>query len=365
MMRTRVQWRQKIIHVDMDAFFASIEQRDNPDLKGKPVVVGGNPFGRGVVSTCSYEARRFGIRSAMPAAQARKLCPSAIFVRPHFEKYAEASKTVMAILRQHTDLVEPVSLDEAYLDVTQHKFKMDDPATIAGMIKQNIHAVTKLTASAGVAPNMFLAKIASDYQKPDGLTVVSPNGIENFLRDLPVRKIPGVGPVTEEHLHKLKLFTCSDLIRAGDSFLYQHLGKQGLFLFERALGRDDRQVETEWESKQLSTEETFERDVLDKKILKGKLNEYAQYLFLNLKEDGRSGRTIVLKVKYHDFELITRSLTLKQSPKDADKIFHVASQLLDYKTLAGKKPVRLIGLGIAGLLRSHKEEPPKELELFC
>ncbi len=357
-------WQRKMIHIDMDAFFASVEQRDHPELKGKPVVVGGTPEGRGVVSTASYEARKFGIRSAMPAAQAKRLCPQAVFVRPNFEKYSEASEQVMAILRQHTDLVEAVSIDEAYLDVTQHRLGVEDPVMIASLIKQNIHALTNLTASAGVAPNMFLAKIASDFKKPDGLTVVKPSEVQSFLQNLPVRQIPGVGPVTEKELHALNIYTVGNLARMETGFLVAHFGKMGLFLADRALGIDDRQVEPYTEPKQYSSEETFSKDILDVEWLKWKLQGLAGEIFSGLEGSGRMGKTIVLKVKYHDFEVITRSRTLGHSPLDAKEVYETACELLMKKTLAGKKPVRLLGLGISGLKNQTDTEPSLQKTLF-
>ena len=355
---------RKIIHIDMDAFFAAVEQRDHPEYRGKPVVVGGDPFGRGVVSTASYEARPFGVRSAMPAAQARKLCPEAIFLRPNFRKYARASAEIMSILRQHTALVEPASLDEAYLDVTENRFHIEDPAMVALLIKQNIFAVTRLTASAGVAPNLFLAKVASDFKKPDGLTVVLAGKETEFLKELPVRKIPGVGPVTEGELHKLGFKTCGELREAGLAFLIRHFGKTGVFLFERANGRDGRVVETDVPSKQYSSEETFEKDVLDKNLMKETLADFSRDIFEGLKNDGRMGRTIVLKVKYHDFEVITRSRTLARFPKDSQEVFGIAWELLEGKTEAGKRPVRLLGLGISGLQEGPEAADPLQPELF-
>ena len=342
-------WKRKVIHVDMDAFFASVEQRDRPELRGKPVVVGGDPQSRGVVSTASYEARKFGIRSAMPAAHAKKLCPNAIFLRPNFKRYQEVSEAVMSVLRQHTDLVEPVSIDEAYLDVSQHRYGIDDPIVIAKMIKQNIHAITQLTASAGVASNMFLAKIASDFQKPDGLTVVYPDKAESFLLDLPVRKIPGVGPVTEKELHALGVFTVGQIREKEPAYWISRFGKFGAFLVDRSQGIDDREVEPHTESKQYSLEETFPKDIQDKQFLKAKISEFSDEIFSALQNENRMGRTIVLKVKYHDFELITRSKTLPSYPESSAHVTEIACRLLEDKTSAGIKPIRLIGLGISGL----------------
>jgi DNA polymerase IV len=355
-------WPKKIIHIDMDAYYAAIEIRDRPHLKGQPVVIG-NPNSRSVVSTASYEARKYGIHSAMSAAQAKKLCPHAVFLKPNFEKYTAASRVIMGILRQHTELMEPVSLDEAYLDVTKHRLGIEDPVMIAKLIKQNILAVTKLTASAGVAPNLFLAKIASDFKKPDGLTVIKPAEVGTFLENLPVRKIPGVGPVTEKELVKLGIKTCGDLALKDLSYLMKHFGKTGVFLHARAHGRDEREVEPNVLSKQSSCEETFERDMKDKNFLKSKLRDYAREVFTSLKKEGRMGKTVTLKVKYFDFELITRSKTLARAPEEWTEIYEVGASLLDTKTKAGSKAVRLLGLGVSGL-EDISETPFRQMELF-
>lgn len=359
-------WPKKIIHIDMDAFYASVEQLDHPEWKGLPVIVGGDPASRGVVSTCSYEARKYGVHSAMAAAQAAKLCPKAIFVRPRMSRYSEISEQVMAIFRSHTSRVEQVSLDEAYLDVSTYRFGIDDPVMIARLIKQNIHAVTRLSASAGVAPNMFLAKIASAMQKPDGLTVIELGKTDDFLMTLPVRKIPGVGPVTESKLLKLGITTCDDLLKTGEASLYDQLGKLGVFLYHRALGHDDREVEPAGESQQVSTEETFERDVLDLRFLSAKLSDFSQEIYEVLCERGRQGRTLVLKVKYYDFEQITRSITLGQYPDSPKTMAACAIELLKKRTEAGKKPIRLIGFGVSGL-RPINQEPVvwQQGELFA
>lgn len=343
------EWPRKILHVDMDAFFAAVEQHDRPELRGKPVIVGGEPGGRGVVSTASYEARTFGVRSAMPAFQARKLCPQGIFVRPRFDRYSEVSARVMAVLRQHTDQVEPVSLDEAYLDVTRHKLKCADPVRVAQMIRQSIHAMTGLTASAGVSVNCFLAKVASDQNKPDGLTVIGPDDIQSFLENLPIRKMPGIGPVTEKRLTGLGIKTCGDLAAYGREKLFEAFGKSGIEIWERANGRDDRQVEPEGMPSQHSSEETFRTDVTDVERLKLKLREFSDAVSDGLKQEGLTGRTIVLKIKYHDFQQITRSQTLSTSVKGPEDLYRVACRLLAEKTEAGSRPVRLLGLGVSGL----------------
>ncbi len=360
----KTPWPKKIIHIDMDAFFAAVEQRDHPELRGKPVIVGGDPQSRSVVSTCSYEARKFGIHSAMPTAQAKRLCPHAIFIRPHFEKYSTASKTIMSILRTYTPQVEQVSLDEAYLDVEENLLHLEDPAALAKLIKQHIFAVTQLTASAGVAPAMFLAKIASDMKKPDGLTVISPDQALEFLKDLPVRKLPGVGPKTEETLAKMKIKTCKDLWDKDINELCGRLGKWGVGLYQMAQGEEHREVNPHWERTQLSTEETFSKDVTDLPWLKRKLAQFAEIVFQDLQKEGRSGRTIVLKVKYHDFEQITRSKTLSIPPQSAQVICEVTCELLIQKTMAGKKAIRLLGVGVTGLKDPAAVPEAVQKELF-
>jgi DNA polymerase-4 len=355
---------KKFIHIDMDAFFAAVEQRDRPELKGKPVIVGGNPQSRSVVSTCSYEARKFGIHSAMPTAQAKRLCPQGVFLYPDFEKYSAASRSIMSIFHTYTPLVEQVSLDEAYLDVTENKLHLEDPVKLAGLIKQHIFAVTKLTASAGVATAMFLAKIASDMKKPDGLTVVFPDKVLEFLKDLPVRKIPGVGPRTEEILHGMTLHTCGDIWDVKPKDLTAKLGKWGLELFHKARGEENREVNPHWERTQLSAEETFPKDITDIPKLKQKLAQLSDHVFYDLEKEGRTGRTVVLKVKYHDFEQITRSKTLVAPPQDGHVLYEIACDLLKKKTLAGRKPIRLLGLGVSGLQGKTISSEAAQGELF-
>ena len=359
-----MKWKKKIIHIDMDAFFAAVEQRDHPAYQGMPVIVGGDPKSRSVVSTCSYEARKFGIHSAMPTAQAKRLCPDGIFLHPNFEKYNAASKTVMSILRTYAERAEQVSMDEAYLDVTENRFHAEDPVMIAQMIKQHILAVTRLTASAGVAPAMFLAKIASDFKKPDGLTVIPPEKVLAFLKDLPVRKLPGVGPKTEAILHGMGLKTCGDVRDAGLSKLRERFGKWGTVLCQMVNGEEEREVISEWEPTQVSSEETFSKDMTDIPWLKRKLAMLAERVFSDLEQQGRTGRTIVLKVKYHDFEQITRSRTLTSPPQDWYGIHETACDLLKNKTLAGKKSIRLLGVGISGLKNKDEVSRLVQGELF-
>ena len=326
---------RKIIHVDMDAFYASVEQRDRPELRGKPVIVGGNPEGRGVVSTASYEARSFGVHSAMPASQAKRLCPQAVFLRPDFQKYEEASRMIRRVFRNYTDAIQTVSLDEAYLDVTQNKLRISDPAELARLIKQNIFALTKLTASAGAAPNKFLAKIASDLKKPDGLVVVYPEETETFLAPLPVRKIPGVGPVTDTKLQQLGIKTCGDLAAIPRKELINHFGKFGLDLYDMARGLDDSPVIVYAAPQQIGSETTFEKDIVDLKTMEAHLREIAEIVAERLAEEGMKGRTVTLKVKYADFSQITRSVTQPDKISTAEEISKHAISLLRTKTDAG------------------------------
>ncbi|HPW76600.1 MAG TPA: DNA polymerase IV [Candidatus Omnitrophota bacterium] len=361
-----MNWPRKFIHIDMDAFFAAVEQRDRPELRGKPVIVGGDPQSRSVVSTCSYEARRFGIHSAMPSSRARRLCPQAIFILPDFEKYSAVSKTVMSILRNYTPLVEQVSLDEAYLDVMENKLRIDDPVGLAKLIKQHIFAATRLTASAGIATAMFLAKIASDFRKPDGLTVIPPHEEVVFLKNLPVRKLPGVGPKTEAVLHRIGVRTCGDLREMSPQSLRDHFGKWGVHLSQMANGTEEREVVPFWEPTQVSKEETFEKDILRVDWLKAKLGKLSRQVFSELVYKGKSGRTIVLKVKYHDFEQMTRSRTLTDFPESWQKIYRVSEELLLTKTLAGQKAIRLLGVGVSGLdlAKNKTVKKPVQKELF-
>lgn len=356
-------WPRKIVHVDMDAFFAAVEIRDNPKLKGLPVIVGGDPKSRGVVSTCSYEARKFGVRSAMASAQAYKLCPQGIFLKPNFKKYSAASEMIHSIFSHYTDLVESVSLDEAYLDVTKNKLNLDDPVMVAKMIKQHIFAATQLTASAGVSVNLFLAKIASDWEKPDGLTIISPEKIDNLMKTLPVRKIPGVGPKTEKALLAHGLKTCGDIQKTGLIKMTALFGNSGPWLLARAKGEDDREVEPFHERKQISVENTFAKDTKDMRVLEEVLREFSEEVFYDLVQGGKHAVTVTLKVKYFDFEQITRSQTFSKPLQSAAQIAEIACNLLRTKTLAGKKAIRLVGVGISGF-NEKKVKNEAQLELF-
>lgn len=346
---------RKIIHVDMDAFYASVEQRDNPELKGKPVVVGGHAEGRGVVAAASYEARKFGVRSAMSSAQAKRLCPQLIFVTPHFSRYSEVSQQIRAIFAEATDRIEPLSLDEAYLDVTENKLGQPLARDIAVYLKARIREVTGLTASAGVGPNKFIAKIASDMRKPNGLVVVAPSQVEDFVRDLAVEKFWGVGPATAKRLHGLGIFSAADLRRQRPERLIEELGKFGSFLVRLAHGEDDREVESDGDPKSRGSETTFEHDILDPERLMAVLREQAEEVAADLKEMVRPAKTISIKVRYANFETITRARTLHRYTDDARTIARVACDLMLGSTEAGVRPIRLVGLSVSGFV--NPDEP--------
>ncbi len=339
---------RKIIHVDMDAFFASVEQRDRPELRGRPVVVGGTPEGRGVVASASYEARRFGVKSAMSAKRALALCPSLQFVRPDFEKYERVSQQIRAIFLSVTDRVEPLSLDEAYLDVTVNRLGMPLARDLALWVKERIRAETGLTASAGVGPNKFIAKVASDYRKPDGLVVVPPERVEAFISTLPVERLWGVGPVTAKKLQELGFHRVTDLRQASVEVLETHLGKFGRFLHGLAWGQDDREVEGASEPKSRGTERTFSRDLLDVAALLSTQGEQCQELADRLREHEALARTVTVKVRYADFRTITRSRTLDPPTDQSSRLAGVARALLLEATEAGRTPIRLLGLSVSG-----------------
>ena len=339
---------RKIIHIDMDAFYASIEQRDNPEYGGRPLVVGGSPEGRGVVAAASYESREFGIRSAMSALQAKKLCPQVIFVRPRISAYREVSAQIMGIFREITELIEPLSLDEAFLDVTKNELGEASATLIAKRIKEEIKAKTNLTASAGVAPNKFLAKIASDMNKPDGLTVISPKLVETVLASLPVRKVPGIGAKTEKRLHELNIFTTADLRRRSREELTNFFGKTGAWFYDLSRGQDHRPVQAKRREKSVSVESTFASDLVDLDLLIEELAVLASKLEQRLERKGVQGRTVTLKVTYGDFSKATRSETAEEYIGDRDCIAKTAGRLLE-KTEAGQRPIRLLGVGLSKL----------------
>lgn len=338
-----------ILHIDMDAYFAAIEQRDNPQLRGKPIAVGGAADSRGVISTASYEARPFGVHSAMASATARRLCPDLIILPPRFDVYKSVSKQIFASLTKYSEKIETVSLDEAYLDLTHNKLGLNDPVQLTLLIKQNIHALTQLTVSAGIGPNKFLAKIASDMRKPDGLFVVEPDQVRAFTGPLPVRKIPGIGPVTEKSLEKLGIKIISDLFLHSQAELTARFGKMGKFLYERARGIDERPVESAEHPSQIGCEETFAEDLTEWKDIQHQIRSLCEGLERRAAGHEARGRTITLKVKYHDFKVVTRQITLAYFVwKAEDFLPHVLS-LCKNRTEVHTKSVRLLGLALSHL----------------
>jgi DNA polymerase IV len=342
---------RKILHVDMDAFYASVEQRDDPSLRGKPVVVAWRGT-RSVVCAASYEARKFGVRSAMPAVRAERLCPQAIFVPPDFVRYKAASRQVREIFARHTDLIEPLSLDEAYLDVTVTKTGLPSATATAEAIRAAIREETQLTASAGVAPSKFLAKIASDWNKPDGLFVVRPHQVLDFLAPLPVGRLPGVGKVMDAKLEALGIKTVTDLRTIPAVELEQRFGRWGLRLHELALGIDDHPVQPNQLTMQVSSEDTFEHDLtldeLEPHIRR--LAEKTWSAHLREMEHGRIARTIVLKLKTSDFHTLTRSLTSSVRPHSARELADIACALRDRVERPAGSRYRLVGVGLSGFV---------------
>jgi len=332
----------------MDAFFASVEQRDNPDLRGKPVIVGGAPAQRGVVAACSYEARNFGIHSAMPSSRAIKLCPQAIFLPPRFSAYKAASEKIHTIFKRYTHLIEPLSLDEAYLDVSASELCEGLATKIAFEIKRSIQQELGLTASAGVSYNKFLAKIASDIDKPDGLFVIRPDQAELFIDKLAVGKFFGVGRVTEQKMHKLGIFSGADLKRYNLAELKQHFGKAGIYYHNIARGIDDRPVRVNRERKSIGKETTFSKDLIEKKKIWTVLKNLTENVVQLLNQRELNARTIVLKVRYNNFKLITRSMTLPAPISNSDDVLVVLPILLK-KTAVGKTPIRLVGISLTNL----------------
>jgi DNA polymerase IV len=343
-----MQQERAILHIDLDAFYASIEQRDYPDLRGKSVIVGGSPDRRGVVSTASYEARRSGVHSAMPSRTAQRLCPEAIFLPPRFEVYREVSAQIMAIFQAQTNLVEPLSLDEAYLDVTAAVHDLGEAERLARVIKQQIRLTTELTASAGVSFCKFLAKVASDVQKPDGLTVISPEHAPAFLEALSIDKFFGVGRVTAAKLRELDIENGADLKRLGEERLRSLLGKQGSQLYRFVCGQDDRLVEPTRERKSVGKEVTFERDLVDRDRMEGVLAQLASQVEHRMAELDLRGRTLTLKVKWSNFHLVTRSVSRPHGFQAAQEMLPVLSTLFA-GLHNGKRAVRLLGVSLSHL----------------
>src|SRR5947208_10058344 len=336
---------RKIIHVDMDAFYASVEQRENPELRGKPVVVAwkGN---RSVVCAASYEARRFGVRSAMPALRAQRLCPEAIFVPPDFTRYRAVSHCVREIFQRHTDLIEPLSLDEAYLDVSQNKTGLATATLVARTIREQIRQELNLTASAGVAPNKFLAKLASDWRKPDGLFVIQPADVDTFLLPLPVGRLPGVGKVTGEKFENLAIKTVRDLRGLDRSSLELEFGRFGLRLYELARGVDPGEVVPDRSTKSVSAEDTFEHD-LPIAGTEPMIRRLAQKVWAASRKETRVARTVVLKLKTSEFKILTRSHTPSVPPSTCEELTEIALNLRDKLDLGPKQRFRLVGVGLS------------------
>jgi DNA polymerase-4 len=346
----------------MDAFYASVEQRDNPEYRGKPVVVGGSPEGRGgVVAAASYEARKYGIRSAMPSKKAKELCPDVIFIYPRFAAYKEVSKKIREIFHRYTDIIEPLSLDEAYLDVTNDKQNIGSAIDIAKLIKKQIKEETGLTASAGVSSSKFVAKIASDLQKPDGLTFIGPSKIEAFMEKLPVEKFYGVGKVTADKMKRLGLHTGADVKNLSEAELVKHFGKSGHFFYKIVRGIDDREVHSDRETKSLGAEDTFSHDLTELPEMNTELDKIALLVFERLKKYGLKGRTITLKIKYYDFKQITRNFSFQHPVSDLETIASIAKQLL-LKTEPENKKIRLLGISLSNFGDSSKSST--QLELF-
>jgi DNA polymerase-4 len=350
---------RRILHCDMDCFYAAVHVRDDPSLAGRPVVVGGDPQGRGVVAAASYEARRFGIHSAMPSAQAARRCPGLVFLHPDFPRYRRESEEIFAIFRAFTPLVQPASLDEAYLDVSEHLGPWGSATAIAREIRRRVRTERRLTVSIGVAPNRLVAKIASDFDKPDGLTVVRPAQVEAFLAPLPVRRLHGVGPATEAALAELGVTTVEGLRRVPVEELERRFGKWGEALFAYARGLDDRPVTVERERKSLGTETTYQRDLRELEAIERELAQLAAEVSESLQKRGLLARTVTVKVRYDDFVTVTRGHTLAVAAADAATLALHATALLR-RTDAGRRPVRLLGVTASNLL----EGAPLQLALW-
>ncbi len=336
---------RKIVHIDMDAFYASVEQRDDPQLRGQPVIVAwrGN---RSVVCAASYEARKFGVRSAMPAVRAERLCPNAVFLPPDFPRYRAVSRQVRDIFRGHTDLIEPLSLDEAYLDVTENKTGLPTATQVARTIREQIRRELQLTASAGVAPNKFLAKIASDWKKPDGLFVIQPEEVDAFLLPLPVGRLPGVGKVTEERLKGFDVHTIADLRRHDLSALESRFGRFGVRLYELARGIDESNVVPDRPTQSISAEDTFEHDVPLAET-EHMIRRLAELTWAAARKERRIARTVVLKLKTAEFKILTRSHTPVSPPSSCEELTAIALSLRERVALGPQQRFRLVGVGVS------------------
>lgn len=336
---------RKIVHIDMDAFYASVEQRDDPQLRGKPVIVAWRGK-RSVVCAASYEARQFGVRSAMPAVRAEQLCPSAVFLPPDFVRYRAVSRQVHEILKRHTDLFEPLSLDEAYLDVSENKTGLATATQVARTIRKQIHEELRLTASAGVAPNKFLAKIASDWKKPNGLFVVQPDDVDSFLLPLPVGRLPGVGRITEDKLKRLVIHTVGDLRKMDLQALESRFGRYGVRLYELARGIDNSRVVPDRITQSISSEDTFEYDVL-LADLEPMICKLAEKTWMATRKELRIARTVVLKLKTSEFKILTRSHTPDTPPASCEELTSIALALRNRVELNPNQRFRLVGVGLS------------------
>ena len=353
---------RKIIHVDMDAVFASVEQRDNPELRGKPVAVGGSS-GRGVVAAASYEARKFGVRSAMPSLTAKRLCPDLIFCKSHFDTYREVSQQIRAIFRHYTPHVEPLSLDEAYLDVTDDIRGIGSATRIAELIRQRIREETQLTASAGVSYNKYLAKLASDQNKPDGICVIRPGQGAQFVAGLPVRRFHGVGPRGAEKMARLGIETGADLAAKDIAWLRQHFGSFADYLYRAARGIDLRPVRANRIRKSLGGERTFNEDISSGPALRAALDDIIEIVWTRIAESETRGRTVTLKLKFTDFQLMTRAKSLPRAIEGKAEFARLSRAILD-EILPLPMPVRLMGLTLSGLEgETGDERPPDTAQL--
>ena len=345
---------RKIIHVDMDAFYASVEQRDNPDLRGKPVAVGGSSK-RGVVAAASYEARAFGVRSAMPSITAQRQCPDLIFVKPRFEAYKLVSRQIRDIFARHTDLIQPLSLDEAYLDVTNDKQGIGSAVKVAKAIRADIRAETGLTASAGVSYNKFIAKLASDENKPDGLCVILPEQGAEFVAGLPVRRFHGVGPRTAEKMAKFDILTGADLVQKSEEWLAHHFGSWGGYLYKAARGIDDRPVNANAPRKSIGAELTYFDDKKSEEELRAALDEIVDIVWERIERYQARGRTLVMKARYSDFRTLTRSRTVDHVITGREEVADLSHRLLD-QILPAEMGVRLLGLTLSGLVQDDHSQ---------
>jgi DNA polymerase-4 len=352
---------RKIIHIDMDAFYASIEQRDNPRLRAKPVIVGGHPSSRGVVAACSYEARAYGIHSAMACAQAYRLCPRAEFITPRMARYKEVSERIMAIFANYTDLVEPLSLDEAYLDITENKLEQQSATLLATTICNHIVTETGLTASAGVSCNKFVAKIASGLRKPNGISVIEPTRVDQFIAGLPIHTFHGVGAVTAAKMKSLGIHNGHDLRGWSREKLITHFGKQGDFYYNIARGIDTRPVNPERIRKSIGAERTLAQDTTDTGFLMLLLEQLAQRVHATAHRFDFTFQTVTLKLRYHDFTTITRSSTTPHAMTSIEELIEVAGRLFKQATAKTRK-IRLIGVSI-GKLQARSSRKPRQLSL--